>query len=55
MNYKYIQRAVKTITYPIRLLALPLAFVIGVSFTDWEKESDRDFLWDTLKIFYKPW
>ena len=55
MNYKYIQRAKMIITYPIRLLFLPIWFVIGVCFTDWEDEDERDYFWRTIKLFYKPW
>ena len=55
MKYKYIQRAKMLITYPIRLLLLPLWFVTGFLGTNWEKEWDRHYFWEQMSSMYKPW
>ena len=54
-KYKYIQRVKRTITYPFRLVVLPIIFVFGACLTDWEDKWDRDYFWGTLKSLFKPW
>ena len=55
MIYKVIQITKSLIILPIRLLLLPAWFIIGVVATDWEDKDDRDFFWESIKRFYKPW
>ncbi len=54
MNYQKLQNAKRLVTYPFRLLFLPIFFVAAFLVTDWTKEWDRNFFFSTIKQLYLP-
>jgi len=58
MNYKHLNLIKNIVVFPFvvfwRLLlfiAMPLIFILGIFITDWEDESQREFIKEELKKY----
>ena len=52
--YNILEILRRLITWPVRLLVLPIFIVVALLLTNWNKESDREFTKEFIINLIKP-